>query len=74
MLDDYSNVTSHLDWNDLLGNTYQLAQNLGVFITSMKAPPSIPEFFLYKGNMTVWFAKLNKVFASTMSTEAGLKR
>lgn len=54
-------------------NTNNLASNLGLFFTALRPPP-VQEFFLYDGNMTAWFERLNKALVSANSLEANFKR
>ena len=72
-IDLFSNTSSEFDWNDLLSNTNKLAENLGIFFTSLRPPP-VQEFFMYNGNMTEWIDKIFGAFEYYNSPDAIVKR
>jgi len=58
-VNQFANTTSDFSWTPLLKNTNNLAENLAVFFTTLEMPP-IEEFFMYEGNMTIWYERLQK--------------
>lgn len=73
MLNVFSNVTSDLNWVELLDNTNQLGQNLGIFFSQLQAPP-ITKFFMYNGSVTQWLEGIDDVFTKNFNQQAILQR
>lgn len=73
LFSNQTSATSDFDWVELLENTNKLAENLGTFFVQLQAPP-IPDFFLFDGDVTRWFERLNSALIDGLSQENLMKR